>query len=521
MRALLSMTAAALALAASAASAQVQLAWSSLPGGVSVARDAADQVFSARWEYNPGGDIWLAKRSADGTLLWEVRHDNLDNSRHEVATWVAADSTGHALVSGTIRSGYSSPVDAASVLMKFAPDGQLVWRRVFGSDFDGSSTVRVLVDAQDRAYTVGLGVGPAGLVASVRQFGADGSPGWVWFDSAGIGRPWQARRTPDDAILVSARGVVGSVNGYAKVDASGRTVWTYVTPSLTAGDAAGDAAGQSYVVHERYGVGGTLLRKLRPDGGLLWERSHPMSAFRVETLPDGGAMISGFPSAGTGGAAFARFGPDGDLRWSLDDASGAGLLLHAQMLVDAQGNGYLAGSNLFDMGVVRVNADGSPGWTAWVPFGTSSGIALGGAGQVYVTGGTTARLDQAAVPPGVDLALSLADAPDPVAVLGRLTYTASVHNQGNRAASGVRFTLPLASTVKWRSSSASQGLCSGSTTVVCELGVLAPGAAASVTVEVTPRRRGTVSVTAQVASSEPDTAPADNTAGATTQVQRR
>lgn len=516
-----SLVVAALALVASAATAQVQLTWSSLPGGVSVARDGADQVFTARWEYNPGGDIWVAKRSADGALLWEARYDNVDVNRHEVATWVAADSTGHVLVSGTIRSGYSNPVDAASVLMKFAPDGQLAWRRVFGNDFDGSSTVRVLVDAQDRAYTVGLGVGPAGLVASVRQFGADGSPGWVWFDTAGIGRPWNAKRSPDGATLVAARGVVGSVNGYAKVDAAGRTVWTYVTPSLTAGDASGDAAGNSYVVHENYGVGGTVLRKLGPDGSLLWERTHPMSAFRVETLPDGGAMLGGFPSSGAGGAAFARFGPAGDLRWNIADASGAGLLLHAQMLVDAQGNGYLAGSNLFDMGVVRVNADGSPAWTGWVPFGTSAGIALGSAGQVYVTGGRTARLDQAASPAEVDLVLDLADAPDPVAILGRLTYTATLRNQGDAAASAVRFTLPLPSTVKWRASSASQGQCSGSTTVTCELGGLAPGGSASVTVEVTPRRRGSVSVTAHAAAAEPDRVPADNTATAVTQVVRR
>ena len=29
------------------------------------------------------------------------------------------------LVSGTVRSGYSDPIDANSILMKFAPDGRL------------------------------------------------------------------------------------------------------------------------------------------------------------------------------------------------------------------------------------------------------------------------------------------------------------------------------------------------------------------------------------------------------------
>lgn len=511
----------AIAALASAATAQVQTTWVTAPGGVSVARDPADAVLTARWDYNPAGDIYVAKRAADGSLLWEVRHDNTDTTRHEVATWVASDRGGNVLVSGTIRSGYASPVNAASLLMKFSPDGSLLWRRVFGSDFDGSSTVRALVDAQDRAYTVGLGVGPAGMVSSVRQFQPDGSAGWTWFDSAGIGAPIHAKRTPDAATLVVGRWIFGSGNGYAKVDASGQTVWAFATPSLTAGDAAGDAAGNTYVVHQDPAGSGTLLKKLSPTGATLWTQSHPMSAFRVEAMPDGGAMLSGFPSASSGGAAFARYSAGGQLLWTNPAADGVGLLLHAQMLLDGDGNAYLAGSNLVSMGVTRVNADGSSGWTALVPFGTSSGIALGSQGQVYVTGGQTARLDQAAPPPRVDLALALADAPDPAPLRRPLVYTATVRNLGTAEAHGVRFTLPLAASLGWRASAPSQGTCSGRTTVSCELGTLAPGASATVVVTVVPRRRGEVGVTADVAALEADAQPADNTATATTTVVPR
>jgi hypothetical protein len=70
MRQLLLLTLTAFSLGATA---QVQTTWANAPGGVSVARDAADRVFTARWEYNPAGDIWVAKRAPDGTLLWEVR----------------------------------------------------------------------------------------------------------------------------------------------------------------------------------------------------------------------------------------------------------------------------------------------------------------------------------------------------------------------------------------------------------------------------------------------------------------
>lgn len=371
-------------------------AWINEPGSVAVARDATDHVYTARWDYSPAGDIYVARRSASGTVLWEVHHDNQDSTRHEVATFVAADSGGNVLVSGTIRSGFSNPVNANSLLMKFGADGQLLWRRVYGSDFDGSSTRRVLMDPQDRAYVLGLGVCANGLVGTVRQFDADGSPGWIWCDSAGIGAPTMIKRTSEGHFLIAARGTVGSVQGYARIDASGQTLWMLTgIASLTVGDIAGDSVGNSYLVYANPDTGqGTRLRKLSPNGATLWERDHPMTAFRVEVAPDGTPVLAGFPSTGGGGAAFARFSTNGDLQWTQPDAS-AGLLLHSAMLIDNEGAAYLSGSTLSEMGVVKVNGDGSLAWSKRLPGGSTTGMVLGSAGQLYVSGGIyTARIDQ-------------------------------------------------------------------------------------------------------------------------------
>jgi outer membrane protein assembly factor BamB len=385
-----------LALASSGVLGQ-HVAWTNEPGGVAVARDPADHVFTARWDANPAGDIHVARRSASGALLWEVRYDNMDSTRDEAATFVAADSTGNVLVSGTIRSGFSNPVNAASLLMKFSPDGQLLWRAVYGSSFDGSSTRRVVMDPQDRAHVLGVGVCPGGLVATVRQFHPDGSPGWTWCDSAGVGLPTMIKRTPDGQFVVAGRSIFGSIQGFVRIDAAGHPVWSLAgIPSLTVGDIAGDAQGNSYLVCADPGTGqGTRLRKVSPGGVTLWERAHPMSAFRVEVGPDGAPVLGGFPGSGTGGAAFAKFSADGDLLWTNPDASGVGLLLHSAMLVDADGAAYLSGSTLVEMGVAKVHADGSTAWSRLLPGGTTTGMALGSVNQVYVSGGIyTTRIDQ-------------------------------------------------------------------------------------------------------------------------------
>lgn len=512
---------AALALAAGAAPA-LQTTWINEPGGVAVARDAADNVFTARWDANPAGDIHVAKRNAAGVLQWEVRHDNLDTTRHEAATFVAADSAGNVLVSGTIRSGFSSPVNANSLLMKFGPSGQLLWRQVYGSDFDGSSTRRVVMDPQDRAHVMGLGVCPAGLMGTVRQFHADGSPGWTWCDSVGVGAPTMLKRTPDGQFVLAARSLFGSVQGFARIDAGGQTVWSLAgIGSLTVGDIAGDAQGNSYVIFGDPVSGqGTRLRKVSPIGATLWERAHPMAAFRVEVGPDGAPVLGGFPNVGSGGAAFAKFSAAGELLWSNPDASGVGLLLHSAMVLDPAGAAYLSGSTLSQMGVAKVNADGSTAWGHLLAGGSSTGLVLGGAGQVYVAGGIyTARIDETA-PPVVDLALTLNDAPDPIRVGATLAYTAVISNLGNTDAAGVIYTQALPRTVVWQGATPSQGSCSSGRTVNCSLGTIPAGGTANVTVLVQPQRRGTLSGSASVTTTSGDADPGNNSATASSTVKR-
>jgi len=92
-----------------------------------------------------------------------------------------------------------------------------------------------------------------------------------------------------------------------------------------------------------------------------------------------------------------------------------------------------------------------------------------------------------------------------------VTYTIVVTNNGPAVAFGTTVTdvLPAGSTLE--SSSATQGSCTGTTTVVCSLGTLNPAATATVTLIVRlPRTTGTVSNTATVAAANAETAPSNN-----------
>ena len=101
---------------------------------------------------------------------------------------------------------------------------------------------------------------------------------------------------------------------------------------------------------------------------------------------------------------------------------------------------------------------------------------------------TSNRVDKTwvAAPASADLSVDKSDSPDPVAEGDELIYTITISNSGPDAAQAVTLTDVLPESVTFNSAEASQGSCTGTTTVTCNLGSIANGAFATVTITVTP-----------------------------------
>jgi uncharacterized repeat protein (TIGR01451 family) len=149
---------------------------------------------------------------------------------------------------------------------------------------------------------------------------------------------------------------------------------------------------------------------------------------------------------------------------------------------------------------------------------TSSSVqdASGNPAAVVIGGGQVSLTERPA-----DLSIAKGDAPDPVTEGRDLTYTLTVTNNGPNPATGVTVTDDLPGDLAARSSSASQGSCSGTTTVTCSLGDLASGASATVTIVIRPGSPGTITNTARVSGNQPDPNLANNSATQATTVNER
>ena len=161
-------------------------------------------------------------------------------------------------------------------------------------------------------------------------------------------------------------------------------------------------------------------------------------------------------------------------------------------------------------------------------YGASVSCAAGST-QLAKVEGTSASLDIAEGANAVctitnarkpiNLSITKADAPDPATLGGTITYTLVVRNDGPGTATGVKVSDPLPPELAFQSVSTTQGTCTGGVVISCDLGTLASGATATITVLATATRTGVITNTAVVVGDQPEANTADNQATATTLVE--
>lgn len=154
-----------------------------------------------------------------------------------------------------------------------------------------------------------------------------------------------------------------------------------------------------------------------------------------------------------------------------------------------------------------------------IDIGSSLGHAFWQDGQWFVTIGRS--LFKVSLAAAADLFVAKAAAPDSVTVGDDLAYTVTVTNNGPDEAMGVTLTDTLPADVTFVSATPTQGSCSGTRTITCDLGILANGATATVAIAVTLTTAGQISNTASVAGNESDPDTTNNTAIVVTTVNFR
>lgn len=108
--------------------------------------------------------------------------------------------------------------------------------------------------------------------------------------------------------------------------------------------------------------------------------------------------------------------------------------------------------------------------------------------------------------------VGISASPSPAKLNRNLTYTIRVSNYSTDMAYNTVLTSSLPASMSFVSATTTQGTCSGTSTVTCQLGTVPYGAGIKVTIVAKPRVRGTFTSSASVSSTSPEKNPANNSA---------
>lgn len=322
-----------------------------------------------------GGSSWIAGGTSNGTNadILTARYDGrgleqwamtYDGGGDDSAGAVAVDVAGNVYVAGTTyRTTAESGVQAHALLLKYDPDGNLLWERVYRKgvwsqglalavDPAGRSFLAVQSSDQDEILSAELlATSPSGeeLESDAANFGFEAelqSPSAVALDAGGnaymVGwllKPFAQNQT-DYFVL--------QYGGWAKRWDSGSEDVAY--------DVAVDGTGRVFV------AGNRGLTAFNSTGTFLWSSSFPGLAHAV-AAGDGGVWVTG--SYGENYQT-ARYNPTNGVRSWTRSSGGPGTDA-AYVLHLIEGTIFVAGtsSNGSDDDVLVVGLDAATGAEVW------------------------------------------------------------------------------------------------------------------------------------------------------------
>ncbi len=190
----------------------------------------------------------------------------------------------------------------------------------------------------------------------------------------------------------------------------------------------------------------------------------------------------------------------------------------------SQGGCTMLYSSGFSCALGDLAAGGSDTVTVTVLIGatTSSPVITSTVGVASNVGDSTGANNRSVVTTTIaqsaDLSVTVSDAPDPVGVGEALTYTIDIANVGPSLAAATLLTDTLPADLTFGSATTTQGSCTGTTTVVCDIGDLPSSGTVQVTIAVTTTVSGGPINTVTVGSATSDPTPGNNTGSASTTV---
>ncbi len=360
-------------------------------------------------------DFLTVKYDANGTKLWSAKYVGPVAGLSEVSG-LGIDKSGNVYVTGDINAGEYG----ACVTIKYDSNGNELWAAKYDKGPDMSAAAYdIALDAYCNAYIAGRVMVNTKYKCLTIKYDPNGNEKWATiYDIASAHRSVGYAMATNDHGEVYVAGCTyrGSESYYmtVKYDPNGMQLWAaqygQEDSDASAWDIALDESGNAYVTGESLDRAGSdtldvATIKYGADGNEIWVKRYDPgmqgSGGKIALDAQGNVYVGGNlgrPYDDSGDQLVLKYDPNGNEMWAESyngPADGADMLL--DMVVDPPGNVYITGysSNGSDRDYITIKYN-TDGWKSWVQNydgpangdDGAGGIAVDGAGNIYVTGGS-------------------------------------------------------------------------------------------------------------------------------------
>lgn len=327
--------------------------------------DASGNIYVAcQSENGSGADAMVARYDPSGGLVWTRRFNSGANSG-EWAWDMEIDPFGNVVLCSLSTGG---PNDEEFSVVKYAPNGDVLWSRV--RDFGGGDDLSYAldVDGAGNVYVAGIVTGAGTYDAGIVKYSADGTEQWVrTYNGAqnGFDEFYALDVTPAGEVYAVGDTVdSGGASDHLviKYDTNGNVLWTRILGQAGIDEFPYSAAigvnGVLYFTGVKTGAGGfaydvhTLAYD--PSGNLLWERVFDGEGrgydygFFVTASPLGGCAVGASLTnrSGDDDTGVLKYSANGTFEWGtvVRDEYWLGSDYVGDVRFDGQGNLYASGS---------------------------------------------------------------------------------------------------------------------------------------------------------------------------------
>ena len=308
----------------------------------SIAEDLSGNFYTTGFEYLSNySDIKIIKFNSSGNILW-MRSYNGSANLSDGGNSIAIDRANNVYISGYVTK---TPVNTDIVLLKYNPDGDLIWDKEFSgsanlNDFGGS----VVTDDSGNVFLSGnTSHTVSGSDITLIKYDSSGSFKWVKYYNSGL-----------------------DTNDYdlkMKMDRNGNLCIAGYNNNSTGNNTK------------------TLALKFDHDGNLLWNRIYngPKSGFNtphdfIVDRSDNMIITGCSPGIGSGVYDYItiKYDPDGEMKWlSRYNQQGTYYDVANSLAEGSDGSIYVTGvsgilinQSTFDIVTIKYDSNGTQKWSA-------------------------------------------------------------------------------------------------------------------------------------------------------------